>query len=157
MRCAGKRPLHQTRITSAGSGGMRPSVLFRWLLLMCAVSPVFPANDRVVPPYTMEEVYERAGALIHLAKRVNLPKDNGALTEFEIKAAEFRGYVAGILDGMEFDADLQRCSKNNQLTTIALETAIVLSSLPIRRDREPKVAVSMSLQYGCDELLKKAK
>jgi hypothetical protein len=105
----------------------------------------------------MEEVYERAGALIHLAKRVNLPKDTGTLRELEVKAAEFRGYVAGILDGIEVDADLLKCSKSYPLASIAAETANVLSSLPIRRDRDPRVAISMSLQYGCDNLLKLGK
>ncbi|MEQ1741035.1 MAG: hypothetical protein ABL869_00815 [Candidatus Nitrotoga sp.] len=116
---------------------------------LCVISTAYATG--IVPSYTMEEIYERAAALKQALSKDKIPNDPTALLELAVKAAEFRGYVAGILDSQAADPKLVECSKRNSIGLIAARTAGMVTSVPLDRGRHPGYNILLSIYFACDE------
>ncbi|CAG9933403.1 hypothetical protein [Candidatus Nitrotoga arctica] len=120
---------------------------------LCVISTAYAtaADDGIVPSYTMEEIYERAAALKQVLSKDKTPNDPTALLELAMKAAEFRGYVAGILDLQAAYPKLVECSKRNSIGLIAARTAGMVTSVPLDRGGHPSYNILLSIYFACDE------
>ena len=133
------------------------SIIFRFSILVLAynlslVGLVDAAENRIVPSYTMEALYERATTLKRLLSQDNLPNEHLALLDLAAKAAEFRGYVAGTLDQQDLtETDLVECSRRNTLSVITARAANVITSVPLDRDGTAGLTVLLAIHYACDE------
>jgi len=99
--------------------------------------------------YTMEELYDRASAYKQIVQR-KVPKEPEAQLETSLKAAEFKGYVAGILDKAT-DATIRDCTKRLTVTLIAARAASAITSVPLNRAGHPSGHIHLAIYFACDE------
>lgn len=125
--------------------------IFAAALCIIPTANATAADGGIVPSYTMEEIYERAAALKQALSKDKIPNDRTAQLELAVKAAEFRGYVAGILDLQAAYPKLVECSKRNSFGLIAARTAGMVTSVPLDRGGVPGYVVLLSIYFACDE------
>jgi hypothetical protein len=101
--------------------------------------------------YTMQEVYERAESLKTLVEKKNVPSETPALIEASIKAGEFKGYIAAILDNSSKEnKSLRECAKVLPLNDIAYRAAVLTTRDPLDRSHNAAVSIHLSLRLICD-------
>jgi hypothetical protein len=123
-------------------------------LLLCA--PIATgAQERRAWSYTMQDMYERAQSLKIVVEKKKLPTEMEALVETSMKAAEFKGYVAALLDTGE-DATDKDCAKVLPVNDLAYRTAALMTRDPLDRSRLAVVKVLITLRYICAQELAKA-
>ena len=102
--------------------------------------------------YTMEEMYQRATAY-KLAAQGKSPEEPAGQLETLLKAHEFRGYVAGILDAAQTTKhqEYQECARRLPVSTITARAASAITSVPLDRTYVANLAVLLAIVFACDE------
>jgi cytochrome c oxidase assembly factor CtaG len=97
--------------------------------------------------YTMQEMYEMATYF----KQIRTGKELDDTTKY-VKAAEFKGYVAAILDSTSnTNQILIACAKKYPVNDIAMRTAITLTSNPLDRTQMSAIAINVAVRFACDD------
>ena len=110
------------------------------------------ASDKV-GSYTIEDMYQMASYYIDVSRGKKLSNTNDY-----IKAGEFRGYVASMLDNSNYllapDNYLDECKKNNSVNAVALRTATAINEVPLDRSKskDSASAALASLTIACMHL-----
>lgn len=98
--------------------------------------------------FTAEQMRESAGYIGRLQKRQKL--DN---SEQYLQAAEFRGYLWGVLDGAEqSDTKLTECARRIDSGVLLSRVAYIVSEvLPLNRSVRAHLTITMAILAACDE------
>lgn len=95
--------------------------------------------------YTMEEMYEMADSLKSIQDGENL-----STIEY-MAAAEFKGYVAAVMDSVAGnDVLLSNCARQNRIGNIAARAARLMTSVPLDRSQNAAISVHTALRFVCD-------
>ena len=114
---------------------------------LCWSSVVGAEHPTRVWSYTMQEMYEMATYF----KQIRTGKELDDITKY-VKAAEFKGYVAAILDNTSNDdQSLVACARKYPVNDIAMRTAITLTSNPLDRSQMSAIAIHVAVRFACDD------
>lgn len=123
------------------------------LFIVTVLAPSQAFSQDPVPSYTPEQLRENATSFLAVRER-----KQSLTAEIRIRAAEFKGYVAGALDARtgEFDrkgADpkLSECVRRKPVEVIAHRTAVGITSQPLNRSLPAPANLGISLYLACDD------
>jgi len=122
--------------------------LFSVIAVLASTAAFATDQPKHVWSYTMEEMYQMA---IYF-KQIGHAQKVDDILEAGLKAAEFRGYIAALLDDSNNqNPKVTECARKYSVNEIAMRTAIVLTSNPLDRSALSVIAVRVALQFACDE------
>lgn len=93
--------------------------------------------------YSMEEMYQMATYF----RSIREGKELDGIDKY-LKATEFKGYVASVLDNSE---NYNECTKKHPVNDIVGRTALVITSNPLDRSNIAALNVLLGLFFACDE------
>ncbi len=104
-------------------------------------------NQPFVHSYTMEEMYGMALSF----RKIRQGEELEGIQEY-MKAAEFRGYVAAVLDASSSQHnEISRCARRMPVNDIAYRTAVMMTSSELDRAALSPIYLNMAIQFACDE------
>lgn len=125
------------------------------VLVMAALPASVVFSQDPVPSYTAEQL--RQNAISFLAVR---ERKQPLQTETVVRATEFKGYVAGILDARtgafdpkDPDPKLSECVRRKPVSDIAHRAAVLITTQPLDRSMPAPVKLGISLYLACDDSL----
>jgi len=138
------------RLRQAKPGNLR--------IVFLAVS-LFPAplalSLDTVPSYTPEQLRENAASFLAVRE-----KKKSVTTQTAVRATEFNGYVAGMLDArtgafnaQDSDPKLGKCVRRKPVADIAYRAAVVITSKPLNRSLPASTNLALSLYLACEDSL----
>jgi len=113
------------------------------MFLIMAAFTTQPLAANKVFSYTAEEMYQMATSF----KSIQEGKELSASEV--LKASEFKGYIASILDNSN---DYDDCARKLPVNIIAGRTAIVITSVPLDRSDIAVLEVLGGLSFACEKL-----
>lgn len=126
---------------------MRIKTLLMSIVLLSCSHAAAEEPRRFVWSYTMEEMYQMATFF----KNIRSEKGLEDVSQY-LKASEFKGYVAAILDNStNQDKTLTECARKYPVNDIAMRTAIVITSNPLDRSQMSAITVHVAIRFACEE------
>ena len=122
---------------------MKSTIIYTIILLVVIIVPSQASENKKVFSYSMEEMYQRATYF----RQMREGKDLDSADKY-LKAAEFKGYIASLLD---YSEDYNQCAIKYPVNDIAMRTAIIISSNPLNRSNIASINVLVGLSFACDE------
>lgn len=122
------------------------------ILLLLVITPVSVlGQDARVWSYTVQNMYEQAEAFKAVQKTP--PSEANELIRVAIKAGEFKGYVAAILDNASYDdKTLKDCARFNTLNKIAYQSAQLITSMPFDRSQNAALHMHTMIRLVCESM-----
>ena len=114
--------------------------------------PVFGNQSNNGPKawsYTNTEMYQMATNF----RKIRAGKELKDIKDY-LKASEFKGYVAAILDDSN---KYNKCTRKHVVNDIALRAAVMITSIPLNRSGIAATRVHIAVLYACDEKIWKKK
>lgn len=121
----------------------------RWLVIILTFLVSDVSAQQRVPWLTSEYLHQSAIIYVHAFKM------KSGDTNDLIRVAEFKGYVAGVLDREPRDGDLAKtfdlCSQNVSLEQVTMRAALYISSGPLSRGLPGSVTVTIATYLACKD------
>lgn len=120
------------------------------LLILCTTAFSQSAAPKLTPFFTPEQLYERALATKRLGSG-DVPRDQDERLKLAFLAGEFKGYIAGQIDGSQPLAVTAECTAHKTISQISVRTANILAQAPVDRSDTTHIGMWVAIMFACDE------